>query len=77
MTIKEDHAADVQRAPRLLAAGGILAAIAAASCCVVPFALFLSIALCSPTVRCSSRSEGILFARNKFGEVIRDASGPL
>jgi hypothetical protein len=31
MTIKEDHAADVPRAPRFLAAGGMLAAIAAAS----------------------------------------------
>lgn len=29
------------RAPRLLAAGSILAALGAASCCVVPFALFM------------------------------------
>jgi mercuric ion transport protein len=47
MTIKQDHSvqdhgvADLPRGPRLLAAGGILAALAAASCCVVPFALFL------------------------------------
>lgn len=27
--------------PRLLAAGGILAALGAASCCVIPFALFM------------------------------------
>ena len=41
MTIKEDHRiAGVPRGPRLLAAGGILAALGAASCCVVPFALF-------------------------------------
>jgi mercuric ion transport protein len=41
MTIKEVHRiAGVPRGPRLLAAGGILAAIGAASCCVVPFALF-------------------------------------
>ena len=30
------------RTPRLLAAGGILGAIGAASCCVIPFALFLA-----------------------------------
>ena len=29
------------RTPHLLAAGGILAALGAASCCVIPFALFL------------------------------------
>jgi mercuric ion transport protein len=40
MTIKEDRAADVPRTPKLLAAGGILAALGAASCCVVPFVLF-------------------------------------
>jgi mercuric ion transport protein len=43
MTIKEDNRLPVtSRSPRLLAAGGILAALAAASCCVVPFALFLA-----------------------------------
>lgn len=41
MTIKEDYRdAGVSRGPKLLAAGGILAALGAASCCVVPFALF-------------------------------------
>jgi mercuric ion transport protein len=41
MTIKEDHrAAPSLRGPKLLAAGGILAAAGAASCCVLPFALF-------------------------------------
>lgn len=30
----------VDRGPKLMAAGGILAALGAASCCVVPFALF-------------------------------------
>lgn len=29
------------RTPKLLAAGGILAALGAASCCVIPFALFM------------------------------------
>ena len=38
MTSNEDHR--VEGGPRLLAVGGILAAVAAASCCVVPFALF-------------------------------------
>lgn len=33
-------AANSQRSARLLAAGGIVAALGAASCCVVPFALF-------------------------------------
>ena len=33
---------DGDRTPRLLAAGGILGAIGAASCCVIPFALFLA-----------------------------------
>ena len=42
MTIQEDRgAAPVSRGPKLLAAGGILAALAAASCCVIPFALFM------------------------------------
>lgn len=34
----EDHR--VRRGPKLLAVGGILAAVGAASCCVVPFVLF-------------------------------------
>jgi mercuric ion transport protein len=38
MTSNEDHR--VERRPKLLAVGGILAAVGAASCCVVPFALF-------------------------------------
>lgn len=42
MTIKDDpQAAGVQHGPKLLAAGGILAALGAASCCVVPFVLFM------------------------------------
>jgi hypothetical protein len=42
MTIKDDHRlAGVARRPKLLAAGGILAALRAASCCVVPFTLFM------------------------------------
>src|SRR5271169_737014 len=41
MPIKEDHRIALgPRGPRLLAAGGILAALGAASCCMVPFALF-------------------------------------
>jgi mercuric ion transport protein len=41
MTIKDDHSvADASQTPKFLAAGGILAALGAASCCVVPFALF-------------------------------------
>jgi mercuric ion transport protein len=33
---------DGDRTPRLLAVGGILGALGAASCCVIPFALFLA-----------------------------------
>lgn len=40
MTIKENHRDTVASGPKLLAAGGILAALGAASCCVVPFTLF-------------------------------------
>src|SRR5215467_2483334 len=41
MTIKEDHrVSGASRGPKLLAAGGFLAALGAASCCVVPFVLF-------------------------------------
>jgi mercuric ion transport protein len=38
MESNEDHRA--WRGPKLLAVGGILAAVGAASCCVVPFVLF-------------------------------------
>ncbi len=38
MTGNEGHR--LERRPKLLAMGGILAALGAASCCVVPFALF-------------------------------------
>jgi mercuric ion transport protein len=42
MTIKEDNRVPItSRGPRLLAAGGILAALGAASCCLVPFVLFM------------------------------------
>jgi len=45
MTIKDNHrVANIPSAPpgaKLLAAGGILAAIGAASCCVVPFTFFM------------------------------------
>jgi mercuric ion transport protein len=42
MTIKDDYrVADVPRGAKLLATGGILAALGAALCCVVPFALFM------------------------------------
>jgi len=41
MAIKEDHrVSGASRGPKLLAAGGILAALGTASCCVVPFVLF-------------------------------------
>src|SRR5215813_819016 len=41
MAIKEDHGVSgVSHGPKLLAAGGILAALGAASCCVLPFSLF-------------------------------------
>jgi mercuric ion transport protein len=41
MAIKDDpKPAHYAHGPKLLAAGGTLAAIGAASCCVVPFALF-------------------------------------
>src|SRR5882672_9044030 len=42
MAIKDNHRVpSASPGPQLLAAGGILAALATASCCVVPFALFL------------------------------------
>jgi mercuric ion transport protein len=41
MTVKKDHGVSgASGGPKLLAAGGILAALGAASCCVLPFALF-------------------------------------
>jgi len=45
MTIKDHHRAanglDMPRGAKFLAAGGMLAALGAASCCVVPFTLFM------------------------------------
>jgi mercuric ion transport protein len=41
MTIHQaDHIADSQRRQNLVAAGGLLGAIAASSCCIVPLLLF-------------------------------------
>jgi mercuric ion transport protein len=40
VSLAEEPRASAQTAPRLLAVGGILAAIGASSCCVLPFALF-------------------------------------
>jgi len=41
MTVKEnDIAAESRRAQTLLAAGGLLGALAASSCCILPLALF-------------------------------------
>jgi mercuric ion transport protein len=41
MTINQaDHIADNRRRQRLTAAGGLLGALAASSCCIVPLALF-------------------------------------
>jgi mercuric ion transport protein len=41
MTInKEDGIADVRRQERLMAAGGLLGALAASSCCILPLVLF-------------------------------------
>ena len=41
MAIKGDSTANPVRNPTLFAAGGILAAMGAAACCVLPFALFV------------------------------------
>ena len=41
MTIKDDPTTALSTGPKLLAAGDILAALGAASCCVIPFALFM------------------------------------
>jgi mercuric ion transport protein len=41
MTIKQvDHIADSRRRQNLMAAGGLLGALAASSCCILPLALF-------------------------------------
>ena len=41
MTIKDEiHASDSARAPAWLAAGGLLGALAASSCCILPLVLF-------------------------------------
>jgi mercuric ion transport protein len=41
MTIKEDHrVAESARGQRLMAVGGLLGALAASSCCILPLALF-------------------------------------
>ena len=41
MSVKEgDEAAHASRGPALLAAGGMLGALAASSCCILPLALF-------------------------------------
>src|SRR5260221_4613380 len=41
MTIDQaDHIADNRRKQRLVAAGGLLGALAASSCCILPLALF-------------------------------------
>jgi mercuric ion transport protein len=41
MTInQEDRIADVRRQERLMAAGGLLGALAASSCCILPLVLF-------------------------------------
>ena len=41
MTIKQERqAAGLQRGQRLMAAGGLLGALAAASCCILPLVLF-------------------------------------
>lgn len=40
MTVKDDIVAQSRRAPTLLATGGLLGALAASSCCILPLALF-------------------------------------
>jgi mercuric ion transport protein len=41
MTInREDRAAEMQRGQKLMAAGGLLGALAASSCCILPLVLF-------------------------------------
>ena len=40
MTIKDDHPIDVRRAQGVMAIGGLLGALAASSCCILPIVLF-------------------------------------
>src|SRR5258708_40286079 len=41
MTIKDDHSPfDARRGQRLMAVGGLLGALAASSCCILPLVLF-------------------------------------
>ena len=40
MMVKDDIVAQSRRAPTLLATGGLLGALAASSCCILPLALF-------------------------------------
>src|SRR6266581_8126305 len=40
MIDRTDHIADNRRQQRLMAAGGLLGALAASSCCILPLALF-------------------------------------
>lgn len=40
MAVNEDRTANVRRQQRLMAAGGLLGALAASSCCILPLVLF-------------------------------------
>jgi mercuric ion transport protein len=40
MTIKDDHPTDVRRGQGVMAIGGLLGALAASSCCILPIVLF-------------------------------------
>ncbi len=40
MTIKDDHPIDVRRGQGVMAIGGLLGALAASSCCILPIVLF-------------------------------------
>jgi len=40
MTIKDDHPIDVRRRQGVMAIGGLLGALAASSCCILPIVLF-------------------------------------
>ena len=40
MTIKDDHPIDVRRGQGVMAIGGLLGALAASSCCILPLILF-------------------------------------
>jgi mercuric ion transport protein len=39
-TSRDDHSADTRRRQGLMAAGGLVGALAASSCCILPLALF-------------------------------------